>query len=155
MDRLCVWGTEFWEDFQQMKKGVVKWRTVWGRKKKSKERRKGAERFSVAELLNCPFSKAPQPQNLSRGNPQGHRRIRDGEREKTRDERSASLNRLEENIVTLISPSLILTPNVGAINWEDVEHILPAGIAGLGKRVGFSIQTVVCPDSTWWKWMQF
>ncbi|KAK2916335.1 hypothetical protein Q8A67_000709 [Cirrhinus molitorella] len=95
-----------------MKKGVVKWRTVWGRKKKSKERRKGAERFSVAELLNCPFSKAPQPQNLSRGNPQGHRRIRDGEREKTRDERSASLNRLEENIVTLISPSLILTPNV-------------------------------------------
>lgn len=108
-----------------------------------------------AELLNCPFSKAPQPQNLSRGNPQGHRRIRDGEREKARDERSASLNRLEENITLSISPSLILTPNVGAINWEDVEHILPAGIAGLGKRVGISIQTVVCPDSTWWKWMQF
>ncbi len=69
-----------------------------------------------AELLSCPFSKAPQPQNLSRGNPQGHRRIRDGEREKKRDERSASLNQLEENIVTLISPLLILTPNVGAIN---------------------------------------
>lgn len=75
-----------------------------------------------AELLNCPFSKAPQPQNLSRGNPQGHRRIRDGEREKKRDERSPSLNQLEENIVTLISPLLILTPNVGAIHWQ--YHVL-------------------------------
>lgn len=117
-----------------------------------------------AELLNCPFFQAPQPQNLPRGKLRGHRRIWDDEREKTRDEQIAALNWLEENIVSLISPLLILNPNLGAINWRYnvlggiKTRILPKEITGLRKkRVGFSIQTVVCPGTTlsWWKWMQF
>lgn len=85
----------------------------------------------IAELLNCPFFQAPQSQNLSRGKPRSHRRIWDDEREKTRDEQIAALNWLEENIVSLISPLLILNPNLGAINWrytmswEELKHILP------------------------------
>lgn len=107
-----------------------------------------------AELLNCPFSELPNCKTCPEATPRVTAGNRDGEREKTRDERSAALIPLEENIVTLISPLLILTPNVGAINiryhilggcWT---HFLPTRISSLGTRVGFSIQTVVCPGKT-------